>query len=230
MKTILDFLKRLARHNDREWFQQHKSEYEEVKTKVSNLASQFIEAVAQVDPEAARLRPSDCTYRIYRDVRFSSDKSPYKTHIGIFINPPYGKKGMTAGYYFHIEPGNCFIAAGAACLPSKVVTAIRRSIYDEIDEYRAIVESPDFRRLFPSLGMNPLKTAPAGIARDWEWVEYVRPRDFIAWGDMPEELLSSFDTDATSLSQETASLLEPYIEQMHKYNRFVNFTIEDFIS
>lgn len=228
MKKILNFLSRLKRHNDREWFQQHKEDYLQVKERVECLASQLIAAVAAVDPEAAHLRPADCTYRIYRDVRFSQDKSPYKTHIGVFINPPKGKKGLTGGYYFHLEPGENLLAAGNVCLPSKIVTAIRRSIYEEIDEYRSIVETPEFKRLLPELGMNKLKTAPAGIDRNWEWVDYVRPRDFIASGPWPDKIIEKFDLSSPVINEEVMRELRPYIEQMERYNRFINFTIEDF--
>ncbi len=220
MKKTLKFLRSLRRHNDREWFNAHKEEYLEVKAYIEEgLASELISQVALVDPSAVCLSAADCTYRIYRDTRFSSDKTPYKTHIGIFINPPGGKKSMTCGYYLHIEPGNCFFAAGTIGLPSPVVKAIRRSIYDEIDEYRSIVESDGFRRVFPNLGENPVKTAPQGIPRDWKYLDYVRPRDFIARGPLAEESMLSAD-----LPHELA----PYISEAKRFNDFINYTITEF--
>ena len=216
MKKTLEFLNDLRLNNNREWFAANRHRYEHALATVRNATGELIQYVAEADPRAAMLSVADCTYRIYRDVRFSSDKSPYKTHIGIFINPPAGKKSLTCGYYFHIEPDNCFAAAGTVCLPSKIITAIRRSIVDNIDEYRSIVEDPEFRELYPRLGENPVKTAPKGIPRDWPWIQYVRPRDFVAStasGCNPRLWLD--DPDKT----------RRLIAQAFRFNRFINFTI-----
>ena len=91
MKEILNFLKELKRNNNREWFVANKETYLSVKRKADILTYALIAKISEFDPEAARLRVEDCTYRIYRDTRFSPDKTPYKTHIGIYINPPKGK-------------------------------------------------------------------------------------------------------------------------------------------
>lgn len=220
MRSIISFLRKLARHNNREWFNAHKDEYLKIKKKSDEIAQLFINAIASVDPDAAALSVADCTYRIYRDVRFSSDKSPYKTHIGIFVNPPYGKKSNRCGYYLHIEPDNVFFCAGTVCLPSRTVTAIRRSIFDEIDEYRDIVENPEFQRLLPELGMNPVKTAPKGFDKDWEYLDYVRPRDFVAAS-------KPFEPERYERPDFVESLL-PAISQAKRFNDFINFTIENF--
>ncbi len=218
MKKLLSFLRQLAKHNDREWFNAHKEEYLAVKKTADQLAQRFINVIASVDPEAGRLSVADCTYRIYRDTRFSPDKTPYKTHIGIFVNPPYGKKSNRCGYYLHLEPGNVFFCAGTVCLPSKTVTAIRQSIFDEIDEYRSIVENEDFRRLLPNLGMNPLKTAPKGIDKNWEFIEYVRPKDFVAASDpYPEQEV---------VKKDFIESLLPAVEQARRFNDFINYTID----
>lgn len=113
MKPIISFLRSLRRHNDRVWFNDNKQRWLDVKAQVEQLTARLIAGVAEFDPDAARLQPADCLYRIYRDTRFSADKTPYKTHVGIYINPPYGKKSPRCGYYLHIEPDNCLVAAGA---------------------------------------------------------------------------------------------------------------------
>lgn len=218
MKETLRFLKELKYNNNRDWFAANRPLYDHARRVTDNLTTGLIAAVARVDRSAARLSVRDCTYRIYRDTRFSPDKTPYKNHIGIFINPPGGKKALTCGYYFHLEHDNCFFAAGTVCLPSKIVTAIRRSIIDNIEEYRGIVESPAFKEVFVTLGENPVKTAPRGVDRDWPWLDYVRPRDFVA-------------TTATvpSLSEWTdnAEVLHNMLMQAHRFNRFVNYAICD---
>lgn len=219
MKEILEFLKRLRANNNRDWFVSHREEWLDVKRQVDALASQLIAAVAEVDPRAASLSVSDCTYRIYRDTRFSADKTPYKTHIGIFINPGGGKKAITCGYYFHIEPDNCFIAAGTIGHPAPVLKAIRQSVYDEIEEYKSIVEDPEFRSLYPEIGFDLLKTAPKGFPKEWPDIYYLRPRNFTA---------SSGNLTPMFKKRTFISDVRPYIAQAKRYNDFVNYTIEEF--
>lgn len=217
---IFPFLRRLSANNNREWFHAHKPEYEEVRAEVNVLAQRLINLVAEFDPRAAALRVEDCTYRIYRDTRFSADKTPYKTHIGIFINPPFGKKGITLGYYFHLEPGKSFFGAGTIGLPAPVLKAIRQSIYDEIDEFREIVESPEFRKYSIEIGFNKLKTAPKGFPKDWEYIDYLRPRDYCTETLLPDSVFGVPDMEQQ---------FRPMVEQGNKFNNFINFTIEDFI-
>lgn len=113
---ILDFLKQLAANNDRQWFLEHKTEYQHVQQSFEELLAVVIARISVFDESVSHVQPKDCTYRIYRDVRFSSDKSPYKSHIGGYINAK-GKKSNHCGYYIHLEPDNCMLAAEAgACL------------------------------------------------------------------------------------------------------------------
>lgn len=218
MKEILDFLRDLRENNNREWFAVHKERYLLEKEKVEELAMQLIAGVATFDPDAAMLTAADCTYRIYRDTRFSLDKTPYKTHIGIFINPPYGKKSNRMGYYLHIEPDNCFVAAGTVCLPSKTVAAIRQSIYDNVDEYLEILNNPDFKTAYPIVGENCLKTSPKGIPRDWIYVELVRPKDFVTSHSLTQREICS--KDMSEKVTELFRIAKPF-------NDFINFTIDE---
>ena len=139
MKQVYQFLRALTRHNDREWFNAHKDEYLKVKQTTERFAAELLVALSEIDPDAALLDVKDVTYRIYRDTRFSTDKTPYKTHIGIFINPPKGKKSLRFGYYFHIEPGASLICAGNMPYPTKLTNMLRRDIYDNIDEWLSII-------------------------------------------------------------------------------------------
>lgn len=220
MKQVFSFLRSLRRHNNREWFADHKEQYNNVKETVDLFAAKLIAALATIDPEAARLSPADCTYRIYRDTRFSPDKTPYKTHIGIFICPPFGKKSILGGHYFHLEPDNVLYGAGTWYLPPKVLKALRQSIYDEIDEYRGIVESKEFRKYFTGVGEDLLKTAPKGFDKDWPWVEYLRPRIFCAMAPLTQEVVCAPDA--------IGQLLE-MMRQGKRYIDFINYTIEDYV-
>lgn len=148
MKDILDFLAQLSQNNNREWFNANKQAYLGIREKFEGFAQQLIDEIAGFDPyvAASNLTVKDCTYRIYRDTRFSKNKEPYKTHMGIFICKG-GKKSPYAGYYLHLEPhlgqsngqkavhtatplsmGGCFVIAGTYKYEPKVL----RSIRDEI--------------------------------------------------------------------------------------------------
>ncbi len=101
-----------------------------------------------------------------------------------------------------------------------MLKALRQSVYDEIDEYRSIVEDPEFRKFFDTIGDDPLKTAPKGFPKDWEHIDYLKPRNFIASGPLDEK---------TVCDPGFMDMLAPAVAQAARFNRFMNFTIEDFI-
>ena len=219
VKPLYTFLRELAANNNREWFAAHRDRYEEVRDIVSTLTSQLLLLTGSVNSEALRLTPAQCTYRINRDTRFSTDKSPYKTHIGIFINPPLGKKALTGGYYFHLEPGASAIYCGTYGLPAPIIKRIREDIYHNVEEYRAIVEDPEFRRYFPAVGFDCLKTAPKGYDKEWPYMEYIRPRQYGAECGVDDDFFSAPDLE---------SKLLPMLRQMRRYNDFINLSIDSF--
>lgn len=218
MKATFEFLKEVRVNNSREWFAEHKELWLRAKAEAEGLAQRFIDAVAVQDPRAARFSPADCMYRIYRDTRFSPDKTPYKTHIGIFVNPPKGKKSQTLGYYIHLEPGNTFVGGGTIDLPSKLLNAVRREIYENIDEYIGIVEDPEFKKYFPTVGDNLLKTAPKGFPKDWEYIQYLRPRDFVISMKVKDDFFDRPDA---------MKKLAPVLAQAARFIRFINFAITE---
>ncbi|MDD2611849.1 MAG: DUF2461 domain-containing protein, partial [Bacteroidales bacterium] len=103
MKTILSFLNQISDNNNKSWFDAHKSEYVAANETFNSFIEKLIVGIASFDPSIKGITVKDCTYRFYRDIRFSTNKMPYKTHFGAYICP-YGKKSGYAGYYFHIEP------------------------------------------------------------------------------------------------------------------------------
>jgi uncharacterized protein (TIGR02453 family) len=109
--STLKFLKDLKKNNNKPWFDINRKRYEEAKSDFSNFVQRVIDAHCKKDKTISALKAKDCMFRINRDVRFSKDKSPYKTNMGAYINKD-GKKGMTAGYYFHCEPGAAFGGGG----------------------------------------------------------------------------------------------------------------------
>lgn len=220
IKLIYKFLRDLSANNNREWFNAHRDTYLKMNKSVAELAELLISLVAEVDPAAAHLSVQYVTYRIYRDTRFSSDKTPYKTHVGVFINPPYGKKSLRYGYYFHLEPKASIIAAGNLPGPTPLTNAIRKEIYCNIDEYLDIIRDPEFTVFFPSVGEYLLVKAPKGFPKDWEYIDLLKPRSFTASANVPD----TFYTDTSTLAER----LRPVIRQMKRLNDFMNYTVDDF--
>lgn len=195
-KRIIRFLKDVAANNNRPWFQEHKGEYDAVRKDFEEGVAQAIGRIAEFDGSIAHLAVKDCTYRFYRDTRFSPDKSPYKRHLGAYISA-HGKKSLHGGYYIHLEPGHCLLAIGSYWLPTNILTACRNEIMGNIDTWRAIVESRKFRAFFgkpgaggwdddKGFGLEHLKSAPSGFPRDYEFVEYLRMKDYCCWKQVPD--------------------------------------------
>lgn len=214
---ILEFLKRLAVNNNREWFQAHKADYQEVQADFDELLSTVITRISGFDESVSHVRPQDCTYRIYRDIRFSSDKSPYKNHIGGYINA-HGKKSNHCGYYLHLEPGNCMLAGGSWCMPAPMLKAVRQAIFDNIEEYKAIVDDPSFKQYFPVVGTEHLKTAPKGFPKNSPFIEYVKPKDFTVAYSVPD----SFFQDPLFMNH-----IEEVFRQLKRFADFTNYTIDE---
>lgn len=212
MNQIIDFLKRLQANNNRPWFQEHKAEYMECKTLFDKYVQQVIEGIRQFDCEIGPLTPADCTYRIYRDTRFSADKTPYKTHFGAFIAPG-GKKSGFSGYYFQIGPDDsgfdsgCLLATGNYYVEPDVLRILREDIDADADEeFRAAIASAPAFRLDHD---NDLKRVPKGFPADHPRADLLRLRNFclvrdtcrryFLREDWIENLLSDFKTTAPFL-------------------------------
>ncbi len=200
-KETLDFLKKLEKNNNREWFTSNRKLFDDANNNIIALTDLLIGKVAKFDPAVAGLDPKSCLFRIYRDVRFSKDKSPYKTNLGAFIAPG-GRKAMSPGYYFHVQPGMLFAAAGKHMPDSGEQLKIRRAIAAKTKEFRKIVESKKFADRFGELHDERLSRPPKGFSADHEAVEYLKLKSFTvtetftakdaASADYPKMLADSF--------------------------------------
>lgn len=135
---ILDFLKDLTVNNNREWFHANKARYDAANAAFIELATHFIDIVSTIDPTIDHPETKNCVYRIYRDIRFSADKSPYKRHMGVFVTPT-GRKGRLPGYYFHIEPGASFFGGGHYCFEPQELKRVRNEICNFPDDIASAV-------------------------------------------------------------------------------------------
>lgn len=180
MKQSLDFLHALKKHNSRDWFEKNKSRYLDAKAEFEAFVNELIRGIRQFDPEiAADLQAKDCVFRIYKDVRFSKDKSPYKNNMGASINPG-GKKSLLAGYYFHLEPGGSFLAGGVYMPEPVILQAIRQEIDYHPQELEKILKAAGFKKFFKGLDEeDKLKTMPKGYDKAHPQAELLKNRHFV---------------------------------------------------
>ena len=185
MKDILDFLKDLEANNSREWFDQNRDRYDATRKQFLVVAEQLIHEIRQFDDEVPALNPKDCVFRIFRDVRFSKDKLPYKSNYGCYIARG-GKKSGFAGYYLHIQPGECFLSGGIYMPLPEYLQAIRQEIYYHPQGYVNLIENKEFKSTFTLEYFDKLKTAPKGYPKDWEHLDLIKNRNY-AFGHRVEE-------------------------------------------
>lgn len=168
MEEIVQFLEQILRNNNREWFHEHKKEYQKAQANFNALAEQIISGVQQFDDNCKGLTLKDCTYRFYRDTRFSPDKRPYKTHFGVFVCPE-GKKSMLSGYYFHVEAkeseylGHNMLCTGMYMPDNTMLKTIRNEILFNADP---LVASVDEAKGFVLDTSNAMKRVPNGYPQD----------------------------------------------------------------
>jgi uncharacterized protein (TIGR02453 family) len=186
-KTTLDFLNGLKHNNNREWFLKSQSEYKEAKNNFESFVQDLINEVIVFDPIMKGLEVKNCIFRINRDVRFSNDKSPYKTNFGAFIVRGGKKNGdKFAGYYFHIEPGGSMIAGGAYMPPLPWLSSIREIISDEPEKFLEIINDNNFIKYFNSIQGEKLKKAPKGYPADHPQIELLKFKSFLAMNEVPD--------------------------------------------
>lgn len=175
----LKFLEQLRKHNDRDWFQNHRKDYEAAAADFREFTARLIAEIGGFDASVKRLTPKDAVFRINRDVRFSKDKSPYKTHFGAFLAPE-GRTSGYAGYYFHLEPGGkSMIAGGLHVPPTPALAKIREAIDEKPAALPKIIQAAAFRKKFTAFaGAESLKTVPRGYAKDHPAADLLRLKSF----------------------------------------------------
>ena len=169
----LSFLEDLNVNNNRDWFTQNRSRYDLARENFVEFVNSIIVNLSSIDSDLGHIEAKDCIFRIYRDVRFSHNKSPYKTNMGAFISKG-GKKSSYAGYYFHLEPNASFISGGIYRAPSNILKTVREDIDFYSNDFLAIVENSTFLKTFPSLGTDKLKRVPTGFSAQSPVAEYLK--------------------------------------------------------
>lgn len=180
VETTLKFLKDLARHNNREWFEKNKPRYNEVKEGFELFVSDLYEEIVRFDDSLAGLNPKKLTFRIYRDVRFSKDKSPYKKNMSAAFSS-LGKGMGTPGYYFHVEPGDkSFVGVGLFMPVPENLVKIRQEIDYNGDQLLKIFNERKFKKNYNKFwDEDKLKNVPKGYAKDHPHAELLKLKSFI---------------------------------------------------
>jgi len=187
METSIKFLKQLSKNNNKEWFDLNRKTYEICKNQFETVVKSVIDKSILFDSAILNLEAKKCMFRINKDVRFSKDKSPYKTNLGASINPG-GKKSMIPGYYIHIEPNNSFLAGGCYQPAPEMLAAIRQEIDYNCIELKKILSAKDFKTYFKELSPeDKLKTSPKGYDKNHPEIELLQHRHFIAIHHIKDE-------------------------------------------
>ena len=183
---IFSFFKKLEKNNNREWFEQHKPEFKALETTVKQFGEALKDQLNQHD-SIDRFK----LFRVYRDVRFSKDKTPYKIHFGLTWHRT--KPEYRGGYYLHLKPNDIFLACGFWDPNPADLKRIRQEIDMDADEYRNIINEPNFKRIWGKLQGDSVKTAPKGYAKDHPNIDLLRHKQHIFMVRYTEEDVAAAD-------------------------------------
>ena len=216
-KEGIVFLKRLKRNNNRPWFEKHRDEYESsVKLPMQSLIAALKPHFDRFSPEFY-VNPKRSLFRVYRDVRFSKDKTPYKTHVAahfVLRGKPKGVEG--SGYYLHIEPGSVFLGGGIYMPDSDRIKKIRRAIADQPEQFLSIIGSRRFKSRFGKLEGDKLQRVPQGYQQNHRMAEWLKQKQFFVWVEWPESKCHTrqFINDVAKTFEEATPLIRFLNEAM----------------
>jgi uncharacterized protein (TIGR02453 family) len=191
-RAILGFLRELEGQNERGWFEANRNRYEKARRIFIELVGELIDAFGPVD-DLGGVTVKECVFRINRDVRFSKDKSPYKTVMSAVLGRG-GRKSGVRSYYFHIESeGRSFLAGGLYAPSAAELGAVRQALADDARAFKKIIRAPAFVREFGELGGDSLKVAPLGYPKDHPDIELLRKKQFLVMHRLTDEEILSED-------------------------------------
>lgn len=180
LQEYIKFLAELNQNNNRTWFDQNRDRYKILQEEFKHFISDLIPKIAEFDPQLKFLTPTDCIYRINRDIRFTHDKTPYKTNVGAIFGLPGQKKGVRPGYYMEIRyDGTSYIGGGWYIIEPSEMYNLRLKIAENPKELRKILDQSDFKNLFKELQGEVLKTVPKGFAKDSPDLDLLKRKNFI---------------------------------------------------
>ena len=212
----LTFLKGLAKNNDKSWFEFHRKKYEEAKQDFEDFIKKVLEKHSKKDDDLKELEAKKCTFRINRDIRFSKDKTPYKSNFGASMDRG-GKKSIYAGYYFHLEPGKSFVGGGLWMPMPPEMKKVRQEIDYCFDEFRQIVSSKKFKTVYKELYSGEdvkLSKVPQGFEKDNPAAEYIKFKSWLAMREVTDAELTS--KDLVKITSDAFESLQPMIKFLNR--------------
>lgn len=215
----LEFLRELRKNNNRVWFHENKDRFDTLRSAFAEHVEQLIQRIALFDPDIAGVAAKDCIYRIYRDIRFSPNKLPYKTYFSAYIAQG-GRKSERAGYYLHIEPENCLLSGGVWCPPPRLLKMLRQAVHDHVEEFTSIVENPDFLASYPSFEGEVLQRVPQPFTKDFVRPDLLKRKDYVVIGRKDE----SFFIQPDWLEQTAGEF-----QKLLPFGRFLNYTVDEYL-
>ena len=192
MKSILPFLKELEQNNNRDWFNANKDKYLLAKSEFDLFIESLISELQLIDPRVAGATAKNTVFRIYKDIRFSKDKTPYKTQMGAYMIGG-GRKAQLPGYYLHLQNGESFIAGGMYKPGPDHLKAIRKEISNFPEDIVELVENEHFSKNYSFYESDKLKRPPQGYSAEDEQIELIKNKHFIASKRIPDEWISAPD-------------------------------------
>ncbi len=217
---LFDFLRRLSANNNREWFAANKDEFDRLRALWLDDLQHLIDCMGMWEPRLKGRTAKECAYRIYRDTRFSLDKTPYKVYFSASMNP-YGKNAHRPGYYLQmdIRSGETGLYGGIWQPEAQVLRKLRNAIVDNIEEWEEITDTKAINRYFPGwISSETLKSAPKGWPKDHPQIELLRLKDYGKFCSLDENFFN--DPLWYEKASDRFRLLKPFID-------FLNYSIDE---
>jgi|SRR6185437_2163318 len=204
-QSTLDYLKALKANNNKEWFEKNRKKYDEARADQLALISSVLAEMGKWDDRIKGSDPKKCTMRINRDIRFSKDKSPYKSNLSFHISPAGGH----AGYYFHLEPDSTFVGGGLYGLEPAQIKAVRQEIDYNTREFSGIMNNAAFKKLFPVLKGDALQNVPKDYPKDHPAAEWLKHKDFVISAKLENKEL--FAPDLVRKTNNIYKTMQPFM-------------------
>ncbi|MEP6684349.1 MAG: DUF2461 domain-containing protein [Parafilimonas sp.] len=219
--STLQFLKQLAKNNNKEWFDANRSKYDLAKSDFAFFFQQVIDSFCKTDAGLSTVTSKNCLFRINRDVRFAKDKSPYKTNMGAYLNAN-GKKSMTAGYYLHIQPGNSFVGGGIYQPDAEALKTVRQEIDYNFDVFKNIINNKKFKAVYTK-GLSTdsgikLSRPPKGYDENNAAIEFLKLKSIVATSPL---------TDAQVTDKKFVATVVKAFETLHPMILFLNHALNN---
>ena len=215
-KDSLAFLADLKENNDRDWFLENKSRYEIYKQNYYDFAQELLDEMIVLDESLKNLEVKKVVFRINRDIRFSKNKTPYKTHMAVWFSAG-AKKDNLAGYYLHIENGKSFVAGGVYWPESEPLSKIRKEIAFFQEDIEKIVSDSDFKSIYKQLERtetNSLKTSPKNYDKDHPAIEFLRLKSFVATASVSDK--DVLQKDFAEKAAKQMIILKPLVDFLNR--------------